>query len=275
MSEPAGWYPTKDGLRYWDGTAWTNHLAPAASTAEQPPDMRRRDRPAESRPARSGKATWIAVAVLAVVALLVASGGLANTLILAGLVLIVVAVVALIRGNLRWAHVSSRAQAAVALVGAILLVSLGGAAGGPADQESSATGQSDTTAAPPVTTSPARSTSPSTSTSTTTARSPATTQPEPSQAAPAPSTTRAATSPRPLAPTTAKASTPPTTAKPTAPNHLVAAPSPSTAAPARTDPRFRTCQEVIAAGLGPYEEGKDPEYPWYRDADHDGIVCER
>jgi len=31
---PAGWYPQPDGSqRYWDGTAWTSHTAPAA----QPP----------------------------------------------------------------------------------------------------------------------------------------------------------------------------------------------------------------------------------------------
>jgi hypothetical protein len=27
--------------------------------------------------------------------------------------------------------------------------------------------------------------------------------------------------------------------------------------------------------LGPYRVGVDPEYAWYRDADKDGIVCER
>ena len=25
----------------------------------------------------------------------------------------------------------------------------------------------------------------------------------------------------------------------------------------------------------PYYQGKDPEYDWYKDADHDGVVCER
>ena len=30
---PAGWYPTPDGQqRYWDGSDWTEHFAPAAST---------------------------------------------------------------------------------------------------------------------------------------------------------------------------------------------------------------------------------------------------
>lgn len=24
-----GWYPTREGQRYWDGEAWTDHIAPA------------------------------------------------------------------------------------------------------------------------------------------------------------------------------------------------------------------------------------------------------
>ncbi len=41
-----------------------------------------------------------------------------------------------------------------------------------------------------------------------------------------------------------------------------------------TDPRFDSCREAIAHGYGPYYRGRDPEYPWYVDADDDGIVCE-
>jgi uncharacterized membrane protein YgcG len=40
------------------------------------------------------------------------------------------------------------------------------------------------------------------------------------------------------------------------------------------DPRFPYCTDAKAAGYGPYYEGQDPEYDWYRDADSDGIVCE-
>jgi hypothetical protein len=40
------------------------------------------------------------------------------------------------------------------------------------------------------------------------------------------------------------------------------------------DPRFPYCTDAKAAGYGPYYEGTDPEYAWYRDADNDGIVCE-
>jgi len=41
------------------------------------------------------------------------------------------------------------------------------------------------------------------------------------------------------------------------------------------DPRYGTCKEAIEHGLGPYRRGVDPEYQWYRDADDDGVVCER
>jgi len=40
------------------------------------------------------------------------------------------------------------------------------------------------------------------------------------------------------------------------------------------DPQFSTCTAAKAAGYGPYRSGVDPEYGWYEDRDHDGIVCE-
>jgi len=40
------------------------------------------------------------------------------------------------------------------------------------------------------------------------------------------------------------------------------------------DPRFAYCYQANDAGYGPYYRGADPEYDWYEDADHDGIVCE-
>ncbi len=40
------------------------------------------------------------------------------------------------------------------------------------------------------------------------------------------------------------------------------------------DPRFASCTAAKAQGYGPYVQGKDPEYAWYRDGDHDGIDCE-
>lgn len=43
---------------------------------------------------------------------------------------------------------------------------------------------------------------------------------------------------------------------------------------AQLDPRFRTCGLAKENGYGPYVEGVDPEYEWYRDGDGDGTVCE-
>jgi hypothetical protein len=56
------------------------------------------------------------------------------------------------------------------------------------------------------------------------------------------------------------------------------APQPDPAPVATTggglDPRFGTCREANAQGYGPYVRGRDPEYDWYQDRDHDGVVCE-
>jgi hypothetical protein len=41
----------------------------------------------------------------------------------------------------------------------------------------------------------------------------------------------------------------------------------------RLDLRFATCAAVRAAGLGPYQQGRDAEYAWYADPDGDGVVC--
>ncbi len=40
------------------------------------------------------------------------------------------------------------------------------------------------------------------------------------------------------------------------------------------DPRFDYCYQAVAAGYGPYHQGRDPEYAWYTDGDGDGVVCE-
>ena len=84
----------------------------------------------------------------------------------------------------------------------------------------------------------------------------------------------------PLAPELAGPAPAPTLAPNPEPAPPAAAPAPivgpaPTQEPApATDPRFDTCKAAKAAGYGPYVEGKDPEYAWYRDADKDGAVCE-
>jgi hypothetical protein len=53
-----------------------------------------------------------------------------------------------------------------------------------------------------------------------------------------------------------------------------AAPAPARQTPrTETDRRYPFCKD-LPAGYGPYVQGRDPEYAWYRDADSDGLVCE-
>jgi hypothetical protein len=59
-------------------------------------------------------------------------------------------------------------------------------------------------------------------------------------------------------------------------HHATPAPTPTPASGGAggLDPRYPYCTDAKAAGYGPYTQGRDPEYDWYRDADHDGVVCE-
>lgn len=75
--------------------------------------------------------------------------------------------------------------------------------------------------------------------------------------------------------TTAKPSPRPTVKKTTARPKPSPKPVKKTTAPPSTDRQYSTCKEANAHGLGPYYRGKDPEYYWYEDRDHDGKVCER
>ena len=79
----------------------------------------------------------------------------------------------------------------------------------------------------------------------------------------------AETAPAPVAPAPSEVAPAPA---PVAPAPVAPAP---VAAPAETDPRFDTCKDAKAAGYGPYVQGVDPEYDWYRDSDHDGTNCEK
>ncbi len=117
-------------------------------------------------------------------------------------------------------------------------------------------------AAPPVETAPAVEPAPT---------EPVPLPPPPEPAAPAP------TDPVALAPTDPPAPPPPPVeAAAPLPTQAPPPPPPPPAEPAAStlDPRFSTCKEAKAHGYGPYYEGVDPEYGWYWDRDHDGIVCE-
>jgi hypothetical protein len=51
-------------------------------------------------------------------------------------------------------------------------------------------------------------------------------------------------------------------------------PQPIPSADGELDPRFSSCRAAKAEYYGPYVDGVDPEYDWYRDGDSDGTVCE-
>ncbi len=53
----------------------------------------------------------------------------------------------------------------------------------------------------------------------------------------------------------------------------VAEPAPAPAPAPAVDQRYPYCKD-LPSGLGNYRQGVDPEYEWYQDRDHDGIVCE-
>lgn len=42
----------------------------------------------------------------------------------------------------------------------------------------------------------------------------------------------------------------------------------------KVDQQYASCEDVLAAGLGPYKAARDVEYAWYADPDADGWACE-
>jgi Excalibur calcium-binding domain len=103
-------------------------------------------------------------------------------------------------------------------------------------------------------------------------------EPRPPAAAPQPSPAPSASAPGPTAPA------PPTPQRPdderTYPGNGKHKGNPDPPGhdptfPRPTDQRYATCEEVLAAGLGPYKAGRDEEYGWYPDPDGDGWACER
>ncbi len=128
MSAPAGWYPTPDGnRRYWDGAQWTPHIAPPVMG--QPPALAV-DHP--NRPARTGVVSWFGWGGLCLVALLgAATSGVSGFFVLSGTYVLVVALIALVRGRVAWAHLRTRAAGAAALGAAVVLTVVGGATASP------------------------------------------------------------------------------------------------------------------------------------------------
>ena len=164
-STPAGWYPTPDGrLRYWDGTGWTGHFAPVPTRSPAPPTVAPAPgvRLPTGRPT-AGLAVWLGWGGLLLSALLgVASSGVGGLFSITGVYVLVVAIVALVRGHVDWARIRGRAGAGVALGAAVTLFMVGGATATPTDSPPAA--ESPAPSTPSLTpTTPTASASPSVS----------------------------------------------------------------------------------------------------------------
>ena len=136
MNAPAGWYPTDhSNLRYWDGVQWTEHVAlantPGASALETNSRPAVRVSPTAG-PSAAGVATWAGWGGLFLVALLGAGAtGVSGVFIMTALYVLVVAVLALVRGRVAWARLRGRAAGGFALGGAVMLFIVGAATADP------------------------------------------------------------------------------------------------------------------------------------------------
>lgn len=115
-----GWYPDPSAsaqMRWWDGTQWTEHIAPAA--AHTPP-------PSVASPrVRRGMPTW--AWVLIGLATLLVAVVLARVVVFIALAVLITAIVALRRGSRTWLRLKSRRASLGVLAGASLVLLLSGA----------------------------------------------------------------------------------------------------------------------------------------------------
>ena len=110
-------------------------------------------------------------------ALLGLTAGFSGVLTLAGVYAFVVAVIALARGRVRWAHLPSRAIGGIALVGSIVAMSVGGAMAPAAPVADNKPAPKTTAVATPAAATTTTSSPPTTTSSTTTTASPTTSDP--------------------------------------------------------------------------------------------------
>ncbi len=210
MNPPPGWYSTPDGsMRYWDGSQWTEplvSLAPGGGPGQV-------DRPGSPGgpggvpPTTQGgrPLAWFGWGGLLLMATLGAAiSGLSALAMLTGMYVLVVGVVALIRGRVQWARIHSRRAGGVVIAAAIALLAVGGQTAPPTTGDPSPLAASHLP--PPVTASPTPP--PVTVTSTPAAARPA--RPSTQPTSPPPRTTTSPTTKpvsRPSAPARAAAGT--------------------------------------------------------------------
>src|SRR5262245_39455323 len=126
---PAGWYPTPEGnQRYWDGNQWSEQVAPVPATRTAPAGAGTGGQPIRPTALDSphpGMARRLGWGGLAVAALLgVASSGVSGLFGLSATYVLVVAVVALVRGHVDWALLRSRPAGGAAVAAAFALVAV-------------------------------------------------------------------------------------------------------------------------------------------------------
>jgi hypothetical protein len=125
VSKLAGWYPQPDGReKYWDGELWSDSGPARKATSRAGIG----DRPPAHTAAVSG---WLALALTALAGAL--SSGFSGAAFMSGLFSLVVALVALARGRVRWARLGSRAAGGVALGASMILMTVGAVAAPPND----------------------------------------------------------------------------------------------------------------------------------------------
>ncbi len=141
MGAPAGWYPTPEGtLRYWDGIGWTRHVAhdptrQAVVDPARPAAVSGDSAAAPGQASRVAMVSWLGWGGLGLVAVVGAAGsGVSGFFTLGGTYLFVVALIALVRGRVGWAHLRTRGAGALALGAAVALTLVGGATASLPDQ---------------------------------------------------------------------------------------------------------------------------------------------
>ncbi|WP_285113728.1 DUF1524 domain-containing protein [Leifsonia sp. fls2-241-R2A-40a] len=122
---PAGWYPNPDDageLRWWDGTAWTDHTAEPGTVAPAA---------AAVRPARAARriplSTWLGGGLTLLLLALVAPAGFGAVLVLLGVVALFTGLYTVITRRRGWALLpKSRPIGLGVLGGAVVLFIVGG-----------------------------------------------------------------------------------------------------------------------------------------------------
>lgn len=122
-----GWYPDPDdatGLRWWSGRDWTEYRQSAGQPPTPTVAVPVVTAPRPAGPARKARATpgRVVMAVVVLLVLLVggASSGIGGLLMSAGLIALLVGVIALIKGRNRLFLVGSRGVGALVLVGGLV-----------------------------------------------------------------------------------------------------------------------------------------------------------